>query len=379
MNWKPRKFLNYAQGWHSGSHVYAWAAITTFVRKGFPRTSNLERSIAVPRFFFIYNKLLGNKKRYAYMKKSLAILIMILGVLSGYSQETYDVISKSTYNIRSAPNTDAAIIGSTYNKSSIDVFEIKDGWAKIKYENDTAYVKSDCLGKMPQKIIQQEKLSRNKIIEDTKWILFVFFCLAIFLVIVMLKRSHSEFLSDSLYKANLITFNFLCLLEWFYILKVGENFLWFFNPEIVGGMVFVNALFFGFIAISQTLAFYYTMTDFRKRYDANFHLHIGIWSLPGLIVFSILAGSLWGIEAILVVILVFFLCQIFQVVFIFTRMLRTGGWLPSLIASYTYIVGFVTSLLVASIFFIVILLIFFMKNLMSSMLSAGAHEQRYYY
>ena len=127
------------------------------------------------------------------MKKSLAILIMILGVLSGYSQETYDVISKSTYNIRSAPNTDAAIIGSTYNKSSIDVFEIKDGWAKIKYENDTAYVKSDCLGKMPQKIIQQEKLSRNKIIEDTKWILFVFFCLAIFLVIVMLKRSHSEF------------------------------------------------------------------------------------------------------------------------------------------------------------------------------------------
>ena len=35
MNWKPRKFRNYAQGGHSGSHAIAWAAISTFVRKVF--------------------------------------------------------------------------------------------------------------------------------------------------------------------------------------------------------------------------------------------------------------------------------------------------------------------------------------------------------
>ena len=59
VNWKPRKFLNHAQGWHSGSHAIAWAAITTFVRKVIPRTSNSERGIAVPRFVFYKSLLRG--------------------------------------------------------------------------------------------------------------------------------------------------------------------------------------------------------------------------------------------------------------------------------------------------------------------------------
>ena len=35
VNWKRRKFHNYTQGGHSGSHAIAWAAITIFVCKGF--------------------------------------------------------------------------------------------------------------------------------------------------------------------------------------------------------------------------------------------------------------------------------------------------------------------------------------------------------
>ena len=50
VNWKRRKFHNCTQGWHSGFHAIAWAAITTFVCTGFPTTSNSERGIAVPRF-----------------------------------------------------------------------------------------------------------------------------------------------------------------------------------------------------------------------------------------------------------------------------------------------------------------------------------------
>ena len=51
VNWKPRKFLNHAQGWHSGSHAIAWAAITISVLKVFPTTSNLDMvAFAVPRF-----------------------------------------------------------------------------------------------------------------------------------------------------------------------------------------------------------------------------------------------------------------------------------------------------------------------------------------
>lgn len=62
MNWKPRKFLNYAQGWHSGSHAYAWAAITTFVRTGFPRTSNSEVALQFHAFRFTDRSLWGTEK-----------------------------------------------------------------------------------------------------------------------------------------------------------------------------------------------------------------------------------------------------------------------------------------------------------------------------
>ena len=61
MNWKRRKFHNYTQGWHSGSHAIAWAAITTFVCTGFlgPPIQNV--AFAVPRFC-VNNGLIGTKR-----------------------------------------------------------------------------------------------------------------------------------------------------------------------------------------------------------------------------------------------------------------------------------------------------------------------------
>ena len=50
VNWKRRKFHNYTQGWHSGSHAIAWAAITTFVCTGFLRPPIQNVAFAVPRF-----------------------------------------------------------------------------------------------------------------------------------------------------------------------------------------------------------------------------------------------------------------------------------------------------------------------------------------
>ncbi len=49
VNWKRRKFHNYTQGWHSGSHAIAWAAITTFVCTGFLRPPIQNVAFAVPR------------------------------------------------------------------------------------------------------------------------------------------------------------------------------------------------------------------------------------------------------------------------------------------------------------------------------------------
>ena len=54
VNWKRRKFHNYTQGWHSGSHAIAWAAITTFVCTGFLRPPIQNVAFAVPRLNRIF-------------------------------------------------------------------------------------------------------------------------------------------------------------------------------------------------------------------------------------------------------------------------------------------------------------------------------------
>ena len=61
VNWKRRKFHNYTQGWHSGSHAIAWAAITTFVCTGFLRPPIQNVAFAVPRFCVI-NGSIGTKR-----------------------------------------------------------------------------------------------------------------------------------------------------------------------------------------------------------------------------------------------------------------------------------------------------------------------------
>ena len=83
MNWKRRKFHNYTQGWHSGSHAIAWAAITTFVCTGFLRPPVQNVAFAVPRFCVI-NGPIGTKTaleiktmRHNFLKYIIAIIAMI--------------------------------------------------------------------------------------------------------------------------------------------------------------------------------------------------------------------------------------------------------------------------------------------------------------
>ena len=61
VNWKRRKFHNYTQGWHSGSHAIAWAAINTFVCTGFLRPPIQNVAFAVPRFC-VNNGSIGTKR-----------------------------------------------------------------------------------------------------------------------------------------------------------------------------------------------------------------------------------------------------------------------------------------------------------------------------
>ena len=84
MNWKRRKFHNYTQGWHSGSHAIAWAAITTFVCTGFLRPPVQNVAFAVPRFCVI-NGPIGTKRaidKKTMIQKSIKYIIPIIAMIA---------------------------------------------------------------------------------------------------------------------------------------------------------------------------------------------------------------------------------------------------------------------------------------------------------
>ena len=54
-------------------------------------------------------------------------------------------VTASSLNVRSKASTSGKILGKLSRNAQIDVYEIKNGWAKIIYKNQTAYVSSEYL------------------------------------------------------------------------------------------------------------------------------------------------------------------------------------------------------------------------------------------
>ncbi|WP_288361189.1 SH3 domain-containing protein [uncultured Bacteroides sp.] len=60
---------------------------------------------------------------------------------------TYYCTARSALNIRSAPNTNSRVIGTIRPNQTVEVFSITNGFAKIKYGTENAYVSSQYLRK----------------------------------------------------------------------------------------------------------------------------------------------------------------------------------------------------------------------------------------
>lgn len=65
------------------------------------------------------------------------------------STTTYQVINvRSSLNVRKSPSTEAAVIGTLTNNAIIEVFEIKDDFARIKFGEDEGYVNTTYIKKV---------------------------------------------------------------------------------------------------------------------------------------------------------------------------------------------------------------------------------------
>lgn len=80
----------------------------------------------------------------------LTIGLMMLWVCLPLGATRYQVMSTSGSNVRLAPNSKAKLLGSLPYESWVEVVSMQDGWAKIEYQGQTAYVFAKYLQPAPE-------------------------------------------------------------------------------------------------------------------------------------------------------------------------------------------------------------------------------------
>ena len=78
------------------------------------------------------------------MKKLFLSLFLLLFVAVGSFAKTYKVTA-SKLNVRNAPDKSGSVVGSVTQDTEVEVLEIVDGWARIKYNGKTAYISAQYL------------------------------------------------------------------------------------------------------------------------------------------------------------------------------------------------------------------------------------------
>lgn len=116
--------------------------------------------IIVGIFIWISNIGLGIIRYIFYSGTTFLIALAIIGAIIGYNRYSaslshtsyssrtenvaptttkYYCTARSVLNIRSAPNTNSAVIGTLKQYQVVDVYEVIDGFAKIKYNSTIGY------------------------------------------------------------------------------------------------------------------------------------------------------------------------------------------------------------------------------------------------
>lgn len=73
----------------------------------------------------------------------LLLLFCSLSVSLCFAAQEYQVKVKTTLNVRSQPDAKSPLLGTLSNGDHIEVYDIPNGWAKIKFQNKDSYISSD--------------------------------------------------------------------------------------------------------------------------------------------------------------------------------------------------------------------------------------------
>lgn len=101
------------------------------------------------------------------MRKLLICVLCICVALVCYAENNYKVSSFSRLNVRRAPSTTGAILGTLNSGQEITVLSIIKGWAKIEFKNTTGYVSAKYITELPKKIVEEPEVEEvEEVIEE---------------------------------------------------------------------------------------------------------------------------------------------------------------------------------------------------------------------
>lgn len=205
------------------------------------------------------------------------------------------IVHVNTYlSIRQHPSTNSKRIGSLKNNEEVSVLEIKNGWAKILYKNQYAYISSSYITEKNISTVNQNKsikLFSGNIHEAIHTFTpFLVLLLSIFLLFM---------------KQGCRTLIFIIgLSELLFSIVTEDGIPWFCNPSKVGWiMTIIDFIFLSTILYGQYNMYKGLMTELRPNfiiYLLSFPIIIGI----GFALLTAFINPLYGIAGIVIGILI---------------------------------------------------------------------------
>jgi hypothetical protein len=253
-------------------------------------------------------------------------------------------------------------MGTLSNGSEVEVYEISNGWAKIKHGYAHAYVKAQYLSEVHEQPVvttpsPQSKMNFSFALDggDVKWMAILIAILSGVLFAIRNIRDDDP-LEGGLYIANWIIFLATTLLEIVYIVLCQGDAIWFCTPNEVGWLwTIIDFFIFGGVVYNQIMCLFNTLNDIEYNSD-GVDKQWGYYSIFAGTILGIITG-IWYPSASIYVLIGFAICQLVQVVIIFKSIVPSGGWGNAFLFLFVYLFGTLATFAVLACFLMMLIIV----------------------
>lgn len=88
-------------------------------------------------------------------RKLITLAVCFCAFASVFAETNYKVSSASRLNVRKAPSTSGALLGTFKSGEEITVLSINNGWAKVEYGKAIGYVSAKYIQELPKKVKEE--------------------------------------------------------------------------------------------------------------------------------------------------------------------------------------------------------------------------------